>query len=334
MIGRWLSQAARAAPGSRSATARLPAGLRPRRHACHPALRCRRSIKKAGKAIRDYGKKITDLAADTCLSAERDQHIYSLELSRDWNGFGPLGGYLASIAVRAAGLDSGRALPASLQCTFLRQPVFGRIQVLVDTMATTKRATASEVVLRQQDVTFARAVVWTVDDGLDGIVHNNSPMPNVEPPDAYTSIETILPSTVEVRFGDIWKSVEDRPINYDFENWCRPLDDPRILGWYRFRPASKFADWYVDAARPIILTDMLQFGAALASSRSGEFVAVSLDLTVHFHRPCTDSDWLLVEADSPVARAGLVNGRAAIWSADGALIATGCQQMLCRPVRK
>ena len=175
-----------------------------------PALRCRRSRKKAGNAIRDYGKKVTDLAADTRLSAERGQHRYSLELSRDWNGFGPLGGYLASIAIRAAGLDSGRALPASLQCTFPHQPVF----------------------------------------------------------------------------------------------------------------------------EPIILTDMLQFGAALASSRSGEFVPVSLDLAVHFHQPCTDSDWLLVEAESPVARAGLVNGRAAIWSADGSVTATGSQQMLCRPLRK
>lgn len=179
-------------------------------------------------------------------------------------------------------------------------------------MATTKRATASEVILQQHGVIFATAAVWTVDNGLDGIAHHNSPMPSVEPPDAYTSIETILPSTVQVRFGDIWKSVEDRPVNYEFENWCRPLDDPRILGWYRFRPTSKFADWHVDAARPIILIDMLQFGAALASSPSnGKFVAVSLDLTVHFHRPCTDSEWLLVEAESPVARAGLVNGRAA-----------------------
>jgi len=184
-------------------------------------------------------------------------------------------------------------------------------------------------------MTFAKAVVWTVDNDLDGMAHNNSPMPKVEPPEAYTSIETILPPTVEVRFGDIWKAVEDRPINFDFENWRRPLDDPRLLGWYRFRPTSKFADWYVDAARPVILIDILQFGAALASSpRNAEFLAVSLDLTVHFHRPRTDSEWLLVEAQSPVALAGLVNGRTAIWSTDGSLIATGCQQMLCRPRRR
>lgn len=278
-------------------------------------------------------KKLTDLAADTNLSQEADDHSYSLELSRDWNGFGPVGGYLASIAVRAAGLDSGRALPASLQCAFLRQPAFDRIQVQVTTMTSTKRATASEVVLRQQGATFARAMVWMVDSDLDGMVHDRSPMPRVEPPDAYTSLETVLPASFQLRFADIWKGVEERPINYDFENWCRPAEDPRIFGWYRFRPTSRFTDWYVDVARPTILIDMLPTGAALASSpQNTRFTAMSLDLTVHFHRPCDQSEWLLVEAESPVARIGLVSGRTAVWSADGLLVATGCQQMLCRPL--
>ena len=51
-----------------------------------------------------------------------------------------------------------------------------------------------------------------------------------------------------------------------------------------------------------------------------------------FHELDATSEWLLVRADAPVARDGLVGGRAEIWSESGRLLASGGQQMLCRPM--
>jgi acyl-CoA thioesterase II len=54
-------------------------------------------------------------------------------------------------------------------------------------------------------------------------------------------------------------------------------------------------------------------------------------VTVRFHASAADSPWLLVEGWSPVARDGLVASSVSVWSGDGRLVASGGQQMLCRP---
>jgi len=59
-------------------------------------------------------------------------------------------------------------------------------------------------------------------------------------------------------------------------------------------------------------------------------VAVTVDLSVRFHRPA-DDEWLLIEAESPAAADGLVAADARVWDRSGTLLASGGQTMLCRP---
>src|SRR5690606_4413877 len=103
--------------------------------------------------------------------------------------------------------------------------------------------------------------------------------------------------------------------------------------WYRFRPQSTFDDPYVEAGRLAVLVDTFMWPAASRAYAAGELrhIAPSLDLQVSFHRLAHDTEWLLVDAVSETACEGLVAGRASVWSPDGALVASGAQQMLCRP---
>ena len=58
----------------------------------------------------------------------------------------------------------------------------------------------------------------------------------------------------------------------------------------------------------------------------------SLDVTARFHARAPETPWLLAECSSPVARDGLVASAGSVWSAGGQLLASGGQQMLCRPM--
>ena len=55
-------------------------------------------------------------------------------------------------------------------------------------------------------------------------------------------------------------------------------------------------------------------------------------MNVRFHALAPDDEWLLTDAWSPIAADGLIGGTGSIWSGSGQLLATGGQQMLCRPV--
>ena len=58
-----------------------------------------------------------DLAADTAI--EGSDGRYRAHLSRDWEIWGPNGGYLAVIAIRAAGAQTSLRRPATFSCHYL-----------------------------------------------------------------------------------------------------------------------------------------------------------------------------------------------------------------------
>ena len=59
-------------------------------------------------------------------------------------------------------------------------------------------------------------------------------------------------------------------------------------------------------------------------------IAPTVDLSVRFHRT-TDDEWLLSEAESPIATGGLAAATGRVWDRAGRLVASGEQTMLCRP---
>jgi acyl-CoA thioesterase-2 len=102
----------------------------------------------------------------------------------------------------------------------------------------------------------------------------------------------------------------------------------------RFRPTATFADPWVDAARSVIVVDVVSWPSAHGPHawQQPPYIAPTLDLNVAFHRPTHDAEWLLVEGTAPVSTGGLFGWTGRVWTQDGRLHASGGGQCLYRRI--
>lgn len=274
-----------------------------------------------------YQQPLGGLASDTALGETPEG--FQATLNPDWETLGPCGGYLAAIALRAAGQYTGRPRPVSISCTFLRRGVAGPAAVTVRALAETRRASSVAVRLTQGVEPLMEALVWMVSGELTGPAHDAAPMPSVTPPEEMQELDTLLPPGFTRPFASWRKGAEERTLSYDLSRCRRPFGEPRILSWFRFRPVATFDDPFVDCGRFLLLIDTLPFPAASAAYQElPPYFAQSLDLTVHFHRMMPGQEWVLCEATAPIAGDGIMSGRTRIWGRDGTLLASGSQQMI------
>lgn len=270
-----------------------------------------------------------DLAADTEVT-DAGEGRYRARLSPDWRIWGPNGGYVASVALRAAAAASRFDRPASLVCHFLGVADFADVDLDVAVLRAAKRAESLRVSMTQDGQPILDALVWLVGD-VEGLEHDHATAPDVPGPDELKPVEDLVPPDEPPPPFSFFDNVEERPTA-----WVNRADrvpgEPRVTDWFRFRPVATFDDPIVDACRYLILVDTMEWPAATRAHKPPvPWMAPSLDLSVRFHRAAPDSEWLLSETTSPIAAEGLVGGQAAVWSEDGRLLATGGQQMFCRP---
>lgn len=267
-----------------------------------------------------------DFAEDTHVVGSNG--TYTATLSRDWEIWGPNGGYLAAIALRAAGTETPLRRPATLACQFLSVAEFGPVDLTVRVLRAAKRAAAVGVSMSQNGRAIVEALAWAVDADSKGLEHNVTRMPSVPAPGALQSYEEL--QLEGYPWFPFWQNVETREIG-------RPLDqnepgEPVWQAWMRFRPAATFDDPFVDAARAVVLLDTMSWpAAARAHAFPRPYLAPSLDVSVQFHQRAAGSEWLLCDTRAPIANGGLIGSQAQVWSQDGQLIASGGSQLLCRP---
>jgi acyl-CoA thioesterase len=262
-----------------------------------------------------------DFGADTSLSGNSGEYVATL--SPAWEVWGPQGGYAAAVALRAAGAESEFPRPASFHCQFLNVAQFGDIHAEVTSLRRTRRAEALRVSLTQEKPVL-EALVWTVAE-LTGIDHTASEAPEAPVPGEVESLD--WPGGPPFRF---WENFDARPVYPALDQW-QDATSPRSLGWSRLLTRPALEDAFIDAGRMLCVADSAMFPAAtLAHEGLFPYIAPSLDLNVSFHAAARDSEWLLIEAQSPVSRGAVVAGRASIWSQDGQLVASAAQQMLQR----
>jgi acyl-CoA thioesterase len=231
---------------------------------------------------------------------------------------GPSGGYLAAIALRAAGGLAGIPRPASFYCHFLSAPAFEDVELGVEVLKRGRRSEALSVAMTQRDKPILQALVRTAADA-PGYRHQEPGAPAVAPPNA---------------------SVPINPANYRFWNnvtWRRPEDAEGtaaavIRDWLRFEPTTCFDDPFIDAARPLILLDTFGWPAVYERYQGADYTAPNLDISVNFHRSAAESEWLLVDHECPVADDGLLGVSGRVWSEDGNLLATSIAQLCCIPL--
>jgi acyl-CoA thioesterase-2 len=270
-----------------------------------------------------------DLAVDTAI--EGSDGRYTAELSRDWEIWGPNGGYIAAIALRAAGASSRFDRPVTLVGHFLGVADFDApVDLEVTTLREAKRAQSIRVSMTQRGGPIFDAMVWSVGD-VAGLEHDVSEMPDAPDPESLRSAaDRMAEAGIEPMFK-FWDNFDQRPTTWvdDWENRAPGL--PVAGDWYRFVPRSTFDDPWLDACRSLILLDTLGWPAAMRLHLNSGYIAPSIDLSVAFHRSRPDEPWLYAQASCPSASAGLVACESRVWSRDGTLLAVGAGQLLCRP---
>ena len=274
-----------------------------------------------------------DLAVDTAVEALGDGR-YSARLSRDWEIWGPMGGYVAAVALRAAGAESTFPKPASFFCHYLGVAAFDVVDLTVTRIRTGRTAESLRVSMTQGDRPILDATVSTVAGG-EGLEHEITAPPVVPGPDGLLDLATLAEGQ-EPPFP-FWRNFEARPIEWR-RDWPPPgPEDPVWQQWERFVPTSTFADPWVDAARTVLLVDLPSWPSAYQHHawrfpERQEWIAPSLDLYVAFHQAVPDDPWLLIDGHAPIAAGGLIGWTGRLWSSDRKLVASGGGQALCRRV--
>jgi acyl-CoA thioesterase II len=271
-----------------------------------------------------------DFEKDTAI--EGGDGRYRATLSDAWEIWGPAGGYVSAIALRAAGAHSRFKRPASYACNYLGVGQFAPIEIVVSTLRSAKRSEVIRVSLVQNEQAFLDATVWTIDVGMKGLEFDAAPMPDVPGPDGLVPWQELVPPS-EFVFERFWSHVEERILEQWKGGWRdRPPGPPVRKGWCRFRPNATFDDPFLDAARSLLLIDTMGWPAVMMSRDAWPpFVAPTIELSVRFHRLAPRSEWLLASTSSPIAADGLIGSTSHVWAEDGTLVATGGQHMLCRP---
>ncbi|MGQ0840044.1 acyl-CoA thioesterase [Actinokineospora sp.] len=276
---------------------------------------------------------MNDFAVDTEIVGADGRYV--AQLSPAWAFWGPSGGHVATMALRAAAAHSGLPRPASLTVHFLSTAGFGEIELSVRTLRPGQRAQSVQVSITQDGKPIAEALAWLTAEGIDGIGHDVAAMPAVPSPDTLPPLEERLADCVApppfIKVAGFLENVEWRPIEW-YDNWLtRPPGAPHWHGWYRYRTPLSYHDPLVESARTLIPLDVMGWAAAQSAHAADVgFIAPSLDLNVQFHRTDADSEWLYAAGTSHIAADGLVAFRSDLWSQSGQLLSSGSGTGLCR----
>lgn len=272
-----------------------------------------------------------DLGADTAVEPV-DDGWFRATPSKDWEIWGPMGGYIASFALRAAGAATVHERPAAFSCHYLGVARFEPIDIRVEPRKEGRAAASHRVEIAQEGRPILDAMVWSTPEG-EGLEHDETIAPAVPGPDELPSVEELLPPDAQPPFP-FWRNFDERPLHFEIE-W--PPDGPRPpewQAWLRFLPTSTFEDPWLDAARSVILVDLPSWPSAHRPHawKQPPFTAPTLDLNVAFHQPASAEPWLLCDGSAPLSTGGLFGWTAKVWSPGGTLHASGGGQCLYRRV--
>ena len=134
-----------------------------------------------------------------------------------------------------------------------------------------------------------------------------------------------------------WENLEYRPLDWmgDDEFLAGRPHEPCYRSWFRYLPTATFDDPFVEAGRVALLMDIMGWPAAhraFTQAEEGRWIAPNIDVSVTFHQPPAGADYLYLDSEASLATGGMVGATGRVWSADGRLLGSGVQQMVCRRV--
>lgn len=255
----------------------------------------------------------------TALSPNDGGFVVSLDQA--WDIWGPAGGYIAAIALRAVGARAAAGhRPVTLTGQFVRVAKPGTLDVRVEPVKQGGTELFA-VTLAQGGQPVFLAQVWTT--ARNDASHSVQPsMRDVAPPHRLRGSDEIVAER-GVQQHAFWRNIEGRPANFRLHN-DPPASSRHQFRWMRFRDWVATEDPFIDAMRSALLIDIGAWPAHWHRlTEPAPYVAPSLDLTVWFHGGPPAGDWLLSDADTDVSGNGTISGRVRIWSEDKRAVATG-----------
>ena len=270
-----------------------------------------------------------DIGAQTAVEAVAEGR-YRAMVHQDWEIWGPCGGYVAAIALRAAGSESRLARPASFYCHYLSVAAFAPVDLVVTPLRAGRTVTAQRVEMLQEGRPVLDAMVWSVGE-VDGLEHEDTAPPDVPGPDELSNRAELWPDEDRPPYP-FWGNFDQRMIEWS-ETWPPPGPlPPTWRTWVRYEPPANFEDPWIDAARLVVVLDVGSWPAGSRPHMYKEppFIAPSLDLYASFQYPGAASQWLLLDAHSPVAQRGLLSWTGRVWSEERKLLASGGGQAVFR----
>src|SRR2546423_5266822 len=152
-----------------------------------------------------------DLEQDTEVRPRGDGS-FDATLSGDWEIWGPMGGYVASVALRAAARtrDDEALAPATFSCHFLGAAKFEAIELAVTTRKRARSALSQRVEVSQDGRAILDAMVWSTLPN-EGLEHDETEMPAVPGPEALADIRARVPEEAAPPFP-FWCNLDAKPI--------------------------------------------------------------------------------------------------------------------------
>ena len=281
----------------------------------------------------DQSAQVGDLGVETAVESLGDGR-YRATLDKAWEIWGPMGGYIASIALRAVGAESPSTRPASFYCQYLGVAAFETVDIEVQTLKAGRTVAFHRATITQGGRPMLAATVCSVGESANGphvLEHVDGDAPDVPDPEGLPTPAELWPDGEGPPFP-FWLNFDQRPLDWE-TTW--PPDGPRDpvwRGWHRFVPTTTFDDPWVDACRAVVLIDVQSWPAAHRPHawKQAPVYAPSLDLYVAFHEPAPWGEWLLTDGHSAVAADGLMSWTGRLWGRDRQLLASGGGQLLVR----
>lgn len=258
------------------------------------------------------------------------EHGWTAPLREDWSLWGPAGGYIAALALRAAGEATAFPRPASMTCHFLKPGRFAPAELHVESLRSGRRSELLRVDLRQDGKTLLTSMVWAVPESVPGLVHDVTRLEGLPDPEQLPTHEELYPDQREHPF---FQRFGHRPLK-GMPNEGEAPRDPELTGFFRFLPKARADSAFVDSARILLLLDTFGWLAqypAHPNDNPSPWVAPNIDYHYRFLRPSHHADWLHMRVCAPIAEAGLMATDGEIRDAQGYLLATGSSQLMCLP---
>ena len=272
-----------------------------------------------------------NLAADTAVERV-DEHRYRATLNKDWEIWGPMGGYIASYALRAIGESTEFPRPASFSCHYLSVAAFDDIEIVVTPLRTSRVAGSYRAEILQGDRRILEATAWAIADGVEALEHDDAVARRCRARRVEEHRRVLRRRAGQPRPAVPVLEQLRVPAARVSKRW--PPTEPLIPCGSNGSASSKATTRiHGSTRRALVLVDVQSWPAASRPHmyKQQQIYAPSLDLYVALHR-ATASEWLLADGYSAVGDGGLLGWTGRLWDADRRLVASGAGQLLCRPM--